>query len=138
MTCRILCAASFVLLAGNAAGQVAEKRSLVEAIMARAFMERGGFLSCATKDKYAEAIAFVKRIWKLDVEDMAKQLRESGYAADYVAALAARYDNLESATPKFTDQDSWEKFCTLVGDWKHRTNLLLFTVPALEYRIKTK
>ena len=123
-----------VLAIGRAgAAHAEENRSLVEAVMSRAVLERGAFLACARHDNDADAIGALTRGWKADIADTVALLRQSGYAQDYIGTIAARFD-LDTAVPTFADRSATAKFCAMLGDWKQRYALFFFAAPSVELK----
>jgi hypothetical protein len=123
--------ATVLLYAG--ATHAAEYRSMVEAVVSRAVLERGAMLACARKDKDRETTEALERGWKADIDDTSKLLRELGYAADYVDTFAGRF-NIETATPRFTDDAAAQKFCAMLGDWRRHYFAFFFLAPHLEIK----
>ncbi len=124
--------------ANHAAAEPIRAERAINSVMTRALLERAAFLACARLTKDEQAQALLVRGWKLDVDDAAKFLKQSGYPENFIDALAARM-NLEKAVPKFAKTSELKDYCAQLGDWKERYQLLIISLPQLELsRILTK
>jgi hypothetical protein len=105
---------------------------VVEAVMARALVERAAFHACAPLEPHPkETVETIVKTWRADMKDSTDFLLKAGYPENYVRQLVARLD-LQKATPGFPTRAALQAYCAMLGDWLYRLSIFQYSIPQFD------